>query len=177
MLDSQFGPGYSAQSIDPSAARSAVVVRFLLIVTPQVNTVVDERDVCHFYFIADRCFHKAFFQDLRGRGDSANVNEEGDIKRSRDIEGRPGRLKEQGEPGRDAEMVPGEGGVLGVSPRSGDYGIEGVTCRAPKNRPRIGAALKAFLNDVSPDFYRLLAGIERSVWPNGMNSLMHCWAI
>lgn len=134
---------------------------FLPTVDPQLNTFANERDVCDFYFTADHCMHKAFFQDLRSDGDSATTIRNGDGQHPKDIEGQSELFQGQGELGRMQGIRHGDGGILGIPPRFRDNCIEGVKPRRLQCRLSIGAALKVFLKTVSPDFTRLVAGMEK----------------
>ena len=130
-------------------------------VAPQVNTFMNERDTCNFYFIANRCMHKAFFQDLRSwRGLCKHHQKWGRAapeKHRVAIGTVPREIRDR----RREETRHRDGGALGAPPRFRNYGIEGVKPRGPQHRFRIGAAMNVFLITVSTDFTRLLAGMER----------------
>lgn len=124
------------------------------------KSCVQERDLCNFYFAANRRMHKAFFRDMSGEGKSNNIHGEGKTQPERGLEGQLDQFQEQRELERTEGGTDDGRGSLHVSPRSSDDMIQGAKPRGRRDVHRAGAAIKAFIEDSFSDLTRLLSMIE-----------------
>ena len=118
---------------------------------------VHERDLCDFYFFANRRMHKAIFEDMLGGGTSKHAHGEGERQ---PVTGPPDQFQEGGEFGRVNGFGDGEEAGLGVPPRSGDHMNGRMEPRGPRGIHHSGAAMNAFIEDSFSDLTRLVTMIE-----------------
>ena len=118
---------------------------------------VHERDLCDFYFVANRRMHKAIFEDILDEGISKHAHGEGERQ---SVTGPPDQFQEQGELGRINGFGDGEEAGLGVPPRSSGHMNGRMEPRGPRGIHHPGAAMKAFIEDSFSDLTRPVAMIE-----------------
>lgn len=130
---------------------------------PQAKEIMHERDLCSFFFLADRYWHNAFLKDIRGGGYSADTTGWGEGAPGRGVKPETGKFQEQGNVGKMAGAGDWDRSGLGAPSRLGVVFEDAVERRGRRGPTPAGAAMKTCIEDTLPALASLIAAIERCV--------------
>lgn len=120
----------------------------VVIVGPQAKEIVHEKDICTFFFLADRYWHKAFLEDVEN---GSNATSGGAGAHNGGPKAEPGQFNEHGK----CQRLKGPGGLDGgeqvAPPRS----------RVVSTPPPAGSAMRTCIKVILPELTSLLAMMER----------------
>lgn len=120
-----------------------------------------ERELCNFYFLADRYMHNAFMEDIRSFVGLASKTGEAGCTHGVGMEGDPGECQGQGNRGRVNGTGGLEGGRLETPPQSSGDGKESARSQSDRNPPAAGGAIKKCIKDLLPEMAIRVAVIEK----------------